>query len=83
MYRVLLVNLLQVKLSGGRGPDIQLCWAGPGVMAVSTGDSSVRLWNIDTGDNFVLSLKTQLGFKDAETILCLSYCQDKSEDACL
>ncbi|KAF2347067.1 WD40-repeat-containing domain, partial [Trinorchestia longiramus] len=68
----------QVKLSAGRSADIQLCWATAGVMAVSAGDGSVRLWDTDTGDNFVLSLKTGLGFKDNESIMCLSYCHTKN-----
>lgn len=67
----------QVKLSG-RTNDIQVTWAGTGLLAVSTGDNNVRLWNLDSGDNYVLSLHG-FSYRDQEYMMCLSYSENKSE----
>lgn len=69
--------LFQVKLSG-RTNDIQVTWAGCGLLAVSTGDNSVRLWNLDSGDNYVLSLHGP-SYRDQEYVMCLSYSANKRE----
>ena len=76
--RVIFLSTVQVKLSTTRS-NINLCWATSGVLAVSTGDNSVRLWNIDTGDNYVLRLKENLGFRTSESIMCLAFCAPKSK----
>ncbi|KAK3865459.1 hypothetical protein Pcinc_025661 [Petrolisthes cinctipes] len=65
----------KVKLSG-RTTDIQVTWAGAGLLAVSTGDSSVRLWNLDTGDNYVLGLRGP-SYRDQEYVMCLTYSSNK------
>ncbi|XP_068236628.1 intraflagellar transport protein 140 homolog isoform X1 [Palaemon carinicauda] len=65
----------KVKLSG-RTNDIQMAWAGSGLLAVSTGDNSVRLWNLDSGDNYVLSLHGP-SYRDQEYIMCLTYSENK------
>ncbi|XP_047485121.1 intraflagellar transport protein 140 homolog [Penaeus chinensis] len=65
----------KVKLSG-RTNDIQVTWAGTGLLAVSTGDNNVRLWNLDSGDNYVLSLHG-FSYRDQEYMMCLSYSENK------
>ncbi|KAB7493708.1 Intraflagellar transport protein [Armadillidium nasatum] len=65
-------ELNKVKLSG-RSTEIQVTWATEGLLAVSTGDGFVRLWNLDSGDNFVLDLREPLGYKTQEHVLCISY----------
>ncbi|XP_050709384.1 intraflagellar transport protein 140 homolog [Eriocheir sinensis] len=66
----------RVKLSG-RTNDIQVTWSGAGLLAVSTGDNSVRLWNLDSGDNYVLSLRGP-SYRDQEFVMCLSYSANKN-----
>lgn len=56
--RPLLVTLddvlyLQVKLSG-RSQDASMVWAGPGLLAIITGDLAVRCWDLDTGESYLL-----------------------------
>ncbi|CAL4114854.1 unnamed protein product, partial [Meganyctiphanes norvegica] len=65
----------KVKLSG-RTNDIQVTWTRTGLLAVSTGDPSVRLWNLDSGDNFVLALQGP-NYRDQEYIMCLTYSSNK------
>ncbi|XP_076028823.1 intraflagellar transport protein rempA [Oratosquilla oratoria] len=69
-------EVTKVKLSG-RSNEIQVAWAGPGLLGVSTGDFSVRLWNLDTGDNYVIDMQGG-NLRDQEYIMCLSYSANKS-----
>ncbi|XP_021936986.1 intraflagellar transport protein 140 homolog isoform X3 [Zootermopsis nevadensis] len=48
-----LIELMKVKLSG-RSQDASVVWAGPGLLAVITGDLSVRFWDLDTGESYLL-----------------------------
>ncbi|CAG0906154.1 unnamed protein product [Cyprideis torosa] len=65
----------KVKLST-RSPDAVISWAGPGLLAVSGGEASVRLWDLDAGDNYVLSLEDAA---NNETITSLAFSPSKSE----
>ena len=42
-----------MKLSG-RSQDAAMVWAGPGLLAIITGDLSVRCWDLDTGESYLL-----------------------------
>lgn len=77
-FQLINYSYLQVKLSG-RSTEIQVTWATEGLLAVSTGDGFVRLWNLDSGDNFVLDLREPLGYKTHEHVLCISYSGAKRE----
>ena len=55
-----LVEVSKVKMSTMLA-DGSISWAGRGVLAITTGEMSVRLWNLDTRDNFVLIWSTGTG----------------------
>lgn len=55
-----LVEISKVKMST-RSADCSISWAGRGILAITTGELSVRLWNLDSGDNFVLTGNTGTG----------------------
>ena len=55
-----------------RSADCSITWAGAGQLAITTGELSVRLWNLHTGDNFVLSGNTASG-SVTEFITSLAY----------
>jgi hypothetical protein len=49
-----------------------MVWAGPGLLAVITGDLSVRCWDLDTGESYLL---------DAEPLNSASSVSDSSAGA--
>ena len=71
-----LVEVSKVKMSS-RSADCSITWAGRGLLAITTGELSVRLWNLDTGDNFVLTGNTGSG-GHAEFISGLAFGSGKS-----
>ena len=71
-----LVEVSKVKMST-RSADCSISWAGRGILAITTGELSVRLWNLDSGDNFVLTGSTSAG-GHSEFISSLSWCSAKS-----
>ncbi|UYV62808.1 IFT140 [Cordylochernes scorpioides] len=60
------------KLSG-RTSDINVIWAGPLTLALSCGESLVRMWHVGSGHNFVLSLDDYHLLQTAEIITSLAY----------
>ncbi|KRT80306.1 hypothetical protein AMK59_8792 [Oryctes borbonicus] len=83
-----LTELAKVKLSGriqsmrssnGQG----LAWAGNNCLAILTGDLTVRIWDIETNDNYVLPVMMKSYANDKkdknrqvnEMFTCLSFCQ--------
>ncbi|CAO1309472.1 unnamed protein product [Diamesa hyperborea] len=79
-----LTELDRVKLSSRiSGYDGAISWAGNS-LAIITGDLSVRIWDIDTSDNFLLptdhsSIKnitqsTNLRTSGTEIFVCIAYC---------
>ena len=71
-----LVEVSKVKMST-RSADCSISWAGRGILAITTGELSVRLWNLDSGDNFVLTGSTSAG-GHSEFISSLAWCSAKS-----
>ena len=64
-----------MKLSG-RSQDMQLSWAGKGVLAVATGEPHIRLWDLDRGDNYAVRLDGHY-FSDKDAVMSLAYCPGK------
>ena len=52
-------------------------WAGKGLLAMGGGEPFLRLWDLDGGDNFVLSLEPPHFRYGAETISCISFSSKK------
>lgn len=76
-----LSELLKMKLSG-RPQDSCMTWVGSGLLAVSTGDLTVRCWDLESGDTYVLeaSLPTDNDpGMPTEIITCLAYCSQRSK----
>ncbi|XP_070580461.1 intraflagellar transport protein 140 homolog isoform X2 [Ptychodera flava] len=69
-------EIMKVKLSGKLG-DFQVIWAGRGLLAVATGETLIRMWDLERDDNYVLSLDGHQGFETGECINCLSYSSAK------
>ncbi|XP_037074398.1 intraflagellar transport protein 140 homolog isoform X2 [Pollicipes pollicipes] len=75
-YDGTLTEITKVKLSG-RNQDMQLSWAGPGVLAVATGEPHIRLWDLDKGDNYAVRLDGHY-FNEQDAVLSLAFCPGKA-----
>jgi len=61
----------QIKLSG-KGHS--LSWAGNGVLAIISEDLSVRLWDVESGENFVLEPKvSSSSYSSDECFISVDY----------
>ncbi|XP_077980431.1 intraflagellar transport protein 140 homolog [Glandiceps talaboti] len=69
-------ELMKVKLSGKLG-DFDVIWAGRGVLAVATGETLIRMWDLEKDDNYALTLDGHQGFETGECINCLTYSSAK------
>ncbi|ERL85430.1 hypothetical protein D910_02850 [Dendroctonus ponderosae] len=80
-----LTEIAKVKLSGRvqtRTVSSQgLTWAGNSSLAILTGDLTVRIWDLETNDNYVLPTSMKLYVNDdkapsvTEIFTCISYCK--------
>ncbi|XP_064637216.1 intraflagellar transport protein 140 homolog [Lineus longissimus] len=52
-------EIMKVKLSG-KAAEADVIWAGKGVLATVSGESVVRLWDIDREENYILNADTVL-----------------------
>ncbi|XP_060117033.1 intraflagellar transport protein 140 homolog isoform X2 [Heteronotia binoei] len=70
-------ELMKVKLTGKIGHPADIILIDRGLLITATGEPVLRLWDLELGENYVLSLDTQLGFEIGEYISCVSYCSAK------
>ncbi|XP_062999141.1 intraflagellar transport protein 140 homolog [Elgaria multicarinata webbii] len=71
-------ELLKVKLSGKMGHPADIILIDRSLLITATGEPVLRFWDLERGENYVLSLDEQFGFEIAECINCVSYCHAKS-----
>uniref|UniRef100_A0A182QMN5 Uncharacterized protein n=1 Tax=Anopheles farauti TaxID=69004 RepID=A0A182QMN5_9DIPT len=78
-------ELDRVKLSGKvSGSKSAITWVAGCALAILTGDLSVRVWDIETNDNYVLSMELAAGTDRSavgataaqEAFTCVAYCAD-------
>ncbi|KAK2157995.1 hypothetical protein LSH36_179g04000 [Paralvinella palmiformis] len=69
-------EILMVKLSG-RQDNPDTIWAGAGILATCTGESVIRMWDLEREENYVLSFENHGGYDRTELIMCLVYCPSK------
>ncbi|XP_077862626.1 intraflagellar transport protein 140 homolog [Saccoglossus kowalevskii] len=69
-------ELMKVKLSGKQG-EFDAIWAGRGLLAIATGETVIRMWDLDRDDNYALSLDGHQGFETGDYINCISFCDAK------
>nr|XP_023028319.1 intraflagellar transport protein 140 homolog [Leptinotarsa decemlineata] len=75
--KVKLSGRVQTRMVGSQG----IVWAGNTSLAILTGDLTVRLWDIETNDNYVLSTVMKIYDTDDkfntvnEIFTCITYCK--------
>lgn len=62
----------KVKLSG-KSSDVNVIWTYPSILAVNSGERIIRLWNLENGSNFVLSLDDSNFNESSEILTCIAY----------
>ncbi|CAG9773857.1 unnamed protein product [Ceutorhynchus assimilis] len=78
-----LSEIAKVKLSGRLQTSSQgLTWAGNSSLAILAGDITLRIWDLETNDNFVLPTTMKLYVSDnkasssvSEIFTCVAYCK--------
>ncbi|ETE71482.1 hypothetical protein L345_02700, partial [Ophiophagus hannah] len=70
-------ELLKVKLSGKMNHPADIILIDHSLLITATNEPLLRFWDLERGENYVLSLDEQLGFEIGECIHCVSYCNAK------
>lgn len=70
----------QVKLSAQVG-DAQILWAGPSCLAITVGDLSIRLWDLETSESYLLVPSQEESPKSPtrQAFICLAFCSVRGE----
>lgn len=70
-------EMMKVKLSGKTGHHADIALIEGSLLVTATGESALRFWDLDRGENYVLSPEEKFGFEKGENINCVSYCKVK------
>ncbi|XP_030906145.1 intraflagellar transport protein 140 homolog isoform X4 [Melopsittacus undulatus] len=70
-------ELTKVKLSGKAGHSADIILLDHSLIVTALGETVIRFWDLDRGENYVLSPDVQFGFEGGECINCVSYCSAK------
>uniref|UniRef100_A0A8D0HMH8 Intraflagellar transport protein 140 homolog n=1 Tax=Sphenodon punctatus TaxID=8508 RepID=A0A8D0HMH8_SPHPU len=70
-------EIMKVKLGGKIGHTADVILIDCSLLVTAIGEPVLRFWDLDRGENYVLSLDVQLGFETAECVNCISYCNAK------
>ncbi|KAE8751558.1 hypothetical protein FOCC_FOCC001805 [Frankliniella occidentalis] len=70
-----LSELSKVKLSA-QTVDVNILWAGPSCLAITVGDLSVRLWDLDSSESYLLTPPQDESHNSPtrQAFICLAYC---------
>eukprot|EP00058_Branchiostoma_floridae_P021724 XP_002607214.1 hypothetical protein BRAFLDRAFT_118626 [Branchiostoma floridae] len=65
-------EVTKVKLSGKMG-QLNIIWAGRGLMATATGEPLIRMWDLEKDDNYALPLPidSTVSFTSGESVNCV------------
>ncbi|XP_004750849.1 intraflagellar transport protein 140 homolog isoform X2 [Mustela putorius furo] len=70
-------EVMKVKLSGKTGHQADIALIEGSVLVTAVGEPVLRFWDLEGGENYVLSPEEKSGFEKAENINCVSYCKAK------
>lgn len=70
-------EVMKVKLSGKTGFQADIALIEDSLLVTAIGESVLRFWDLEHGENYVLSLQEKFGFEKGENINCVSYCKAK------
>lgn len=58
----------------GKAQNLHIIWLEPGILAMSSMDNHVRLWDLDNEDNCILTLASDRGYTSSDLVTCIAYC---------
>ncbi|NWY05934.1 IF140 protein, partial [Nothoprocta ornata] len=70
-------ELMKVKLSGKMGHSADIILIDQSLIVTAVGETVLRFWDLERGENYVLFPDVQFGFEAGECINCVSYCSAK------
>ncbi|XP_046953797.1 intraflagellar transport protein 140 homolog [Lynx rufus] len=70
-------EVMKVKLSGKTGHRADIALIEDSVLVTAVGEPILRFWDLEGGENYVLSTEEKFGFEKGENINCVSYCKVK------
>lgn len=70
-------ELMKVKLGGKTGNSADIILIDHSLIVTAMGETVLRFWDLDRGENYVLSPDVQFGFEAGECMNCVSYCSAK------
>ncbi|XP_036264768.1 intraflagellar transport protein 140 homolog [Pipistrellus kuhlii] len=70
-------EVMKVKLSGKTGHQADIALIEGSLLVTAIGEAALRFWDLEGGENYVLSPEEKFGFEKGENINCVSYCKTK------
>ncbi|KAK1344676.1 hypothetical protein QTO34_013374 [Cnephaeus nilssonii] len=70
-------EVMKVKLSGKTGHQADIALIEGSLLVTAIGEAALRFWDLEGGENYVLSPEEKFGFEKGENINCVSYCKIK------
>ncbi|KAB1252075.1 Intraflagellar transport protein 140-like protein [Camelus dromedarius] len=70
-------EMMKVKLSGKTGRWVDIALIEGSLLVTAVGEAVLRFWDLERGENYILSPEEKFGFEKGENINCVSYCKVK------
>ncbi|XP_003928427.1 intraflagellar transport protein 140 homolog isoform X2 [Saimiri boliviensis] len=70
-------EVMKVKLSGKTGRQADITLIEDSLLVMAVGEGALRFWDIEQGENYILSPDEKFGFEKGENINCVCYCKVK------
>ncbi|KAM6155253.1 intraflagellar transport protein 140 homolog [Rhynchocyon petersi] len=70
-------EVMKVKLSGKTGRQADVALIEDSLLVTAIGETVLRFWDLERGENYILSPDVKFGFEKGENINCVSYCRGK------
>ncbi|KAM4819952.1 intraflagellar transport protein 140 homolog [Thomomys bottae] len=70
-------EVMKVKLSGKTGHRADMTLIEGSLLVTAIGESVLRFWDLERGENYILSPEEKFGFEKGENINCVCYCKAK------
>ncbi|XP_012866719.1 PREDICTED: intraflagellar transport protein 140 homolog [Dipodomys ordii] len=70
-------EVMKVKLSGKTGHRADIALIEGSLLVMAIGEAVLRFWDLERGENYILSPEEKFGFEKGENINCVCYCKAK------
>uniref|UniRef100_A0A8C5KRC3 Intraflagellar transport 140 n=1 Tax=Jaculus jaculus TaxID=51337 RepID=A0A8C5KRC3_JACJA len=70
-------EVMKVKLSGKTGRRADIALIEDCLLVTAIGEAVLRFWDLERGENYILSPQEKFGFEKGENINCVCFCKAK------